>query len=162
MTRRMLALLGVNFCLATSGALAAPNCDSQPPIAFDHHPPVPEESDVPLPPFLRGVSLTEAQRDKIFELTYAQIPTLRARSRELRQTHEALMRMTLSGQYDEGKAKKLTETTGRALSDIALLRARTDAAIIELLTQEQRDVVKANDPGKMGQGPGRQAPPTER
>ncbi len=90
------------------------------------------------PPFLHGLDLTEAQRDKIFELHYAQIPTLRAKFKALRTAHEELHKLSLSAQYDETKAHALIDASTRALADIESIKASTDNQIFQLLTADQR------------------------
>lgn len=94
--------------------------------------------DSPLPPFLRGINLTEEQLDKIFSIQHAQAPLLREKAKAAHKTHEELLVMVTSERYDEPTAKGLAETSARALADLGLLRATTDRQIYALLTAEQR------------------------
>ena len=89
-------------------------------------------------PFLRGLSLTDAQRDKVFEIMHAQAPALRLREREVRQSREALFALARSERFDDAKATALADTGARAASEIALMRARSAAAVWQVLTPEQR------------------------
>lgn len=89
-------------------------------------------------PFLRGLSLSDAQQDKVFEIMHAQAPALRLREREVRQSREALFALARSERFDDAKATALADTGARAASQIALMRARSAAAVWQVLTPEQR------------------------
>ena len=91
-----------------------------------------------LPPFLHGLQLTDAQRDKIFDITYAQIPTMRNQGKQLRDLHRQAMELTLSPDYDAGKLKKLVDAEVKLQVQQQLARAETDHQIYLLLTDDQR------------------------
>lgn len=99
------------------------------------------------PPWLHGIDLSEEVRDKIFDVFHAQAPAMRAREKELRQSMDALRTLALTGDFDDTKAKVLSNTSGRALAEIALMRARTDQQIYRLLTPAQRQEVAQREPG---------------
>lgn len=82
--------------------------------------------------------LTEAQRDKVFAIEYAQMPEAREQRKAIAQAHRELHQMVVSGQYDEARARALTETLGRAVAREAQLRAQAGAKIMQVLTPEQR------------------------
>jgi Spy/CpxP family protein refolding chaperone len=124
-------LAGCALALATTAAFASPPADMLPPMMMG-------PGREPTPPFLHGVILTEEQRDKMFELMHAQVPTQRAREKELRQSHEALLKLSLSSEFDEGKARSLADAGAKAMAEIALARARLDQKVYSLLTAEQR------------------------
>jgi Spy/CpxP family protein refolding chaperone len=92
----------------------------------------------PMPPFLRGLQLSDEQNDKIFNLMHAQVPALRAKAKEARKAHEELHRLSLSVDFDEAKAKSLADLGARAMADMALMRARADQQTYRLLSPEQR------------------------
>ena len=94
-------------------------------------------------PFLRGVTLTEAQKDKVFAIMHAQEPQQREQMKSVRKAHEALETMAASGQFDESKAAALAQDAGKAMAAAALLRARTEAQVMALLTPEQRQQAAA-------------------
>ncbi|GGC89633.1 Spy/CpxP family protein refolding chaperone [Undibacterium terreum] len=100
---------------------------------FDHQ---------PGPVFLHGIKLTEEQEDKIFAIMHAQAPQLREQMKALRKAQEALRAMRFSAQYDDSKAKALTEASARAMGDSSLLRLRGEQQIYALLTAEQRKQVE--------------------
>lgn len=89
-------------------------------------------------PLLRGLSLSDAQQDKVFEIMHAQAPALRLREREVRQSREALFALSRSERFDDAKATALADTGARAAAQIALMRARSAAAVWQVLTPEQR------------------------
>jgi periplasmic protein CpxP/Spy len=132
-------LAGCALALAATAASAAPPADLPPGGPMPS--PMMEPGREPIPPFLHGVSLSEDQRDKLFEIMHAQIPALRAREKELRQAHEGLLKLSLNSEFDDVKAKSLADAIARATADIALSRARNDAKIYRLLTPEQRKQV---------------------
>jgi periplasmic protein CpxP/Spy len=90
------------------------------------------------PPYLAGLKLDEAQRDKVFVILHESAPTLRERLKRLSRVQADLRRLTAGPDYDESKAQVLAEQIGRAMSEVALLRARTDRLIFDLLSPEQR------------------------
>lgn len=100
------------------------------------------EHEAPLP-FLRGLALSEAQQDKVFNIMYAQEPQHRDHARAARKAHEALHALVESGQYDEAKASALAQAGSQALAALALLEARTEAQVLAVLTTEQRKQLDA-------------------
>ena len=101
-----------------------------PPPGFGDHPPG--------PPFLRGLELTEAQQDKVFEVMHAQAPLLRQRMRELHKAHEELHALSRAERFDEARATAAADASARAAAAIALIHAHSEAAIWQALTPEQR------------------------
>ncbi|HWV06297.1 Spy/CpxP family protein refolding chaperone [Ralstonia sp.] len=92
-------------------------------------------------PFLRGLKLSEEQRDKIFAIEYAQMPEAREQRKAIEHARRDLHQMVASGQYDEARARALTESLGRAVAHEAQLRAQAGAKIMQVLTPEQRKQV---------------------
>jgi Spy/CpxP family protein refolding chaperone len=96
-----------------------------------------------MPPFLRGLNLNEAQRDKVFELLYAQVPIMRTKVKEIQSSRFALHNLALSEQYDENKAKELAENNARAIAEMEHTTASTNNKIYQILTPEQRKYLDA-------------------
>jgi len=90
------------------------------------------------PMFLRGLGLTEAQQDAIFNLHHAQAPQLREQMKALGKAREALHALSRSDAFDEQRAAAAAADVGRISATIELMRARTEAAVWKLLTPEQR------------------------
>lgn len=108
---------------------------------------------------LRGLDLSEAQRDKIFAIEHAQAPQRRELARNLQNAHMALRTLAQSGQFDERKAATLADNAGKAMAAMALLQARTDAQVMALLTPEQRKQAADEAQHRMQRpGPERSAP----
>jgi protein CpxP len=93
----------------------------------------------PMPPFLRGLHLSEAQQDKVFTIMHAQAPQAREQAKTLRKAHRAMHELATSAKYDDAKAKALSDALAKAISDMALLHARTAHQVYEVLTPEQRE-----------------------
>ncbi|MGD9942330.1 MAG: Spy/CpxP family protein refolding chaperone [Burkholderiaceae bacterium] len=88
--------------------------------------------------WLRGLNLSEPQRDKVFEIMHASAPTIREQAKVLRQTREELARLPLSADYDQAKARALAERNAQAAAQLAELRARNMNEIYRQLTPEQQ------------------------
>jgi Spy/CpxP family protein refolding chaperone len=91
-----------------------------------------------LPPFLRGLELTEAQRDKIFELHHAIAPRQRELFKAVKSSREALHNLAHGDNFDAKQARQLADNHAKAVAELALLHAETGAKIRALLTPEQR------------------------
>ena len=115
-------------------------------------------------PFLRGLTLTEAQRDKIFAIEYAQMPEAREQHKAIEHARRDLHQMVASGQYDEARARGLTESLGRAVAREAQLRAQAGAKVMQVLTPEQRKQVADREAQRVAERPlehDESAPPPE-
>lgn len=107
---------------------------------------------------LRGLDLTDAQRDQIFELQYAQMPQLREQMKVVRELRQQLREATLADSYDEAKVKALTEQQAGAMASMMQLRMAGEHAVYQVLTPAQREKLKAlrsaRDERGQGRGPG--------
>lgn len=92
---------------------------------------------------LRGLNLSEAQRDRVFAILHAQAPQMRAQTRDAQKAREALQQVALAGELDEARLQELAQRAARASTDLALLRARTHNALFKELTPEQQAQLKA-------------------
>ena len=90
------------------------------------------------PRFLRGLDLTEAQQDKVFDILYPLIPEQRAHHKEVRELRQQQKDLTLSKDYDAGKLKKLVETEAKSHTEHKLKLAAAHNKIYQLLTDEQK------------------------
>jgi len=91
-----------------------------------------------LPPFLSGLDLNDAQRDKIFDLMHAQAPAMRGQAKALHKSQMELRQLGLSGEYSAAKAQALAEASAGIMAKMAQMHARTDQQIYRILTPEQR------------------------
>jgi len=92
----------------------------------------------PVPPFLHGIDLTEAQQDKIFDIMHNLAPQMRERMKAAGKARKELHALAMSQDYDDAKAKALVDAVSRASADMMLMHIRTDRQILALLTPEQR------------------------
>lgn len=151
------------FLVATGLALAVSMVVAGPKILHDADGQCggPERHGMPggeLPPYLRALNLDEAQRDKVFAILHEQAPMMRERLKRLNRAQADLRRLTAGPDYDEAKARALAELIGRAMSELALQRARTDRLIFDLLSQEQRKHLAELNPDGEPRGPGNDGP----
>lgn len=141
-----------------SAALAAPAADAPPPGApaaadfdpgpdFDRGPgpgprgPGPRMGGPGLP-FLHGIDLSEVQEDRLFAIMHAQAPQLREQEKAERKALEALDAMRESGRVDDAKAAAQAKALGQAIAAQELLRVRTAAQVMALLTQPQKEAME--------------------
>ena len=102
------------------------------------------------PHYLRGLNLTEAQRDKVFGVMHAQAPGMREKAKVHLAAEEALRQLTAAPDYSEVKARALGDTLGKSVAEMALARTKTDRQIFDLLTAEQRKQLAEMKPGADG------------
>jgi Spy/CpxP family protein refolding chaperone len=92
--------------------------------------------------WLRQLKLSEAQRDEIFEIFHQQAAATREQMKLLHAAREGLRVAALSPGFDAARARGLADAAGRALSDMALMRAETMTRVAALLTPEQREKLR--------------------
>jgi Spy/CpxP family protein refolding chaperone len=110
--------------------------------------------DGEVPHALRHLQLSEAQQDKIFAIMHGQAPQARELRKAMHKAHSALHELVTTGPYDDAKAKALSDSLGKALSESALLHARTHHQILDVLTPEQRQELAHHGEHDGEHGPG--------
>jgi protein CpxP len=90
---------------------------------------------------LRGLDLSEAQRDQIFEIRHAQAPAMRAQMKALHAARKDLRELALAPQYDAAKAQAAADALAQATSQMALMRIDTMRKVLAVLTPEQRQTL---------------------
>lgn len=103
-----------------------------------------------LPPFLHGIELNEAQQDKVFVATYAQLPLLREQEKIAFKAHAQLRELATSSAYDDAKAGALANTAAQAMAKISLLQVRLEQQLLAVLTPEQRQQAQQLHDGRQG------------
>lgn len=115
-----------------------------------------------MPPYLRQLDLSEAQRDRVFEIMHGQAPAMRKKVKAARNAEESLRKLVLSAEYTEPKARELSDSAARATADLSLARAKAERQIYDVLTVEQRSqLAKLKAAGKApmdGRGAERRPP----
>ena len=108
-----------------------------------------------MPPPLRGLNLSEAQRDKIFEIMHSQAPAMREKAKAARKAESDLHALTAADDYSEAKARALADTAAKTMSEMRLARAKTERQVFEVLTPEQRkQLAEMKSAGGPGHGRG--------
>ncbi len=169
MNLRKKILIPLALVTATAAALpfaalamdGGPNCDGHGGPRFGMRGGMDRfEGGMHMPPFVRELKLTEAQRDQIFKIMHEQAPALRDKAKEAQKAHADLRALTFSGNYDEAKVKALADTEAQAMAAMTQMRAASANQIYQILTPEQRkkaDELKAqfeaNGPRRAGQPP---------
>lgn len=105
-----------------------------------------------LPPHLGGLNLSEAQRDKIFEIMHAQVPVLRDKGKVVQKAEADLRALVQSPEYTEAKARLLLDGVARSMAELSLAHIKSERQIYELLTPEQRKQLAARKPPMEGPG----------
>lgn len=112
---------------------------------------------------LRSLNLSEAQRDKVFEIMHAQAPAMRERAKAEQKANEELRKLAAAPDYSEAKARTLSEAIGKAAAESALARVKVDRQIADVLTPEQRKQLAETraqaDAPRAPAGEGRNPPP---
>jgi periplasmic protein CpxP/Spy len=96
----------------------------------------------PLPHLLHQLDLSEAQKDKVFAITYTEIPQMREHRKQHHQLMDELVATSRADQFDDKKAQGLADKIAVLEKQEALEHARTDAKLYALLTPEQKDKLK--------------------
>lgn len=105
-------------------------------------------------PHLRGLNLTEVQQDKVFEIMHNQAPIMRDKAKALHKAEADLRQLTAGEDYSEAKAQALADTAAKAMSEMALARAKAERQVFELLTPEQRKLQAEMKPDDFRRGDG--------
>lgn len=120
---------------ASPGANAAPKPPGAPPSAQSLPP--------QMPPFLSGLSLSDAQQDKVFLIHHQQAPMLHARRKAARNAREALRELGSAVNFDLDRARELARHLAEAEAEITLLNAQAMHQIMAVLSPEQRQQLAA-------------------
>ena len=146
MNLRKKLLIPLALVTATAAALpfaaqamdGGPHCDGHGPRfgmrgGMNHF-----EGGMHMPPFIRELKLTEAQRDQIFKIMHDRAPALRDKAKEVSKANYELHALMFSDKYDEARVRTLSETNAQAMATLAQMRAASLNQIYQTLTPEQR------------------------
>jgi len=120
------------FIVASSTALGVvPAASAQEPrIGMGHH-------GGPMMQ-LRGLDLSDAQRDQVFKIFHEQAPAAHEQMKQVHSARQELMKLAAADRFDEARARQVADLQAKALSALALARAQTMHRVREILTPEQR------------------------
>lgn len=111
-----------------------------------------------VPPYLRGVELSEAQQDRIFAIVHGQVPYLREQARARDKADRALFELHRAARYDDAAAVKLAQAAAQADANIKLSHLRTEQKVLGVLSAEQRKALDERRSGRARRGePGRES-----
>ncbi len=102
---------------------------------------------------LRGLDLTEAQRDQVFKIFHDQEPAVHEQMKQVRQARENLMKLAAADRFDELQARQAADAQAKALSTLAVIRAQSIHRVREVLTPEQRARLDQRSQQRRGQEP---------
>ena len=87
---------------------------------------------------LRGLDLSDAQRDQVFKIFHEQAPAAHEQMKQVHSARQELMKLAAADRFDEARARQVADLQAKALSALALARAQTMHRVREILTPEQR------------------------
>jgi Spy/CpxP family protein refolding chaperone len=94
----------------------------------------------------RGLQLTEAQEDKIFNILHGQAPYLREQRKAEEKAMRALHDLRDADKFDDAAASKLAQAAAQAHANITLSEIRTHQKLLSVLTPEQRKQLDERKP----------------
>lgn len=97
----------------------------------------------PLPvDILRGLDLSDAQREQVRSIADGQREALQQIATRLREAHQGLRAAVEADTVDEAAIRSASGNVAAAMADEAVLRARIRTQVFEVLTAEQQQTVK--------------------
>ena len=103
--------------------------------------------------FLRGLDLTEAQRDQVFQIFHEQAPAFHEQMKQVRQARQNLMKLAAAPSYDESQVRQAADVQAKALSALAVMHAQTVHRVRDILTPEQRARLDERAERRRGEAP---------
>jgi Spy/CpxP family protein refolding chaperone len=100
------------------------------------------------------LDLTEAQIEQVKVLREAARTASEPYEQQIGKAEEAIRAAIESGSFDEDAVRTLAAGESKAGTELRVLHARTEAAILKVLTAEQREALKNMRPPRPGRGPG--------
>ena len=100
-----------------------------------------QQSGILVPTFLQGLNLTKDQHDAIFTILKTQAPRVLAHEKVIHNTQELLISLVMSEHYKESEVQSLSRVLSDALTELFLIRTRSESQIYALLTEVQRKQV---------------------
>ncbi len=88
--------------------------------------------------FTDYLDLTADQQTQAKAIMDKEMPTMKPLMEQMKQGHEQLNQLTFSGPFDEAKARAVASQIGQTTTEMAVLHARMQAEMIQVLTPEQK------------------------
>lgn len=87
---------------------------------------------------LRGLDLTQAQRDQVFQIFHEQEPAVHEQMKQVRQARADLMNLAAADNFDQARAQQAADAQAKALSALAVIHAQSMNRVRAILTPDQR------------------------
>ena len=94
---------------------------------------------------LRGVQLTDAQREQVQAIMQSHRTELDTARMALREAHRAFAEATRAETVDEGAIRERSTAVANAMAAQAILRAKVRSEVHALLTAEQQEEIKQRE-----------------
>lgn len=85
-----------------------------------------------------ALQLSDEQRSRIAELRASRAPAMREQAATVREARRELRALSMSADYDEAKARAISERAAKASAEMSMLRAKAGNEFFNILTPEQR------------------------
>ena len=151
----------VAFTLVTAAVLlAVPGSGTgfSSPRAAVQDPPRPQGPPQPPPPFpggprgiaqmVQSLDLTSEQLEQVKTLDEAERSSSKPYMEKMREADESIKTIIESGSFGEDAVRKLASDASAAMVEMRVISAKTEAAIYQLLTAEQRAKLAKLQPPK--------------
>ncbi len=97
-----------------------------------------------MPRFLNGIKLTDEQNDKIFALTYPEIPKKHDRMKQRMQLIRTMQTLSSNDKLDENQVKIVAEKLATIEKEELISKVMIENKIFQTLTAEQRTQLLQN------------------
>jgi periplasmic protein CpxP/Spy len=139
MMKRIVLYAGLAAALVGGSALAAAQPPQGGPGVFGRGPRAGSPADFGL----RGIDLTDAQREQVRAIMESNRTALEQASKTLREAHRAFAEATAGATIDEAALRARSTTLAGAMADEAIVRSKVRAEVHALLTPEQQQQLQA-------------------
>jgi Spy/CpxP family protein refolding chaperone len=100
------------------------------------------------------LDLTQAQIDQIKALREAARTASQPYDEQVRKADETIRSAVESGSFDEDAVRTTALAQAKAMAELRVIQARTEAKVLSLLTADQRAALASMRPPRPGMGPG--------
>ena len=107
---------------------------------------------------LRGIDLTDEQRQQVQTIMESHRDELRQAGNKMREAHRAFAEATSAETIDEAAIRTASTSIASAMADEGILRAKVRSEVSGILTAEQREQIKTRQQERASRGarkPGR-------
>lgn len=153
------AVVGAALLTATAAASAAAILGGDDQAPMQQTPPGPPPPPPPPPPGRGGLDravfaldLTQAQIEQVQALRDAARTASEPYEQQVGKAEQDIRAAIESASFDEDAVRAAATSQAKAITELRVIRARTDAGIYKLLTAEQREALKSQRGPRRGRG----------